>query len=237
MSEVTLWQGDCLEYMQGMDAGSVDAVITDPPYGENISAMGFARSGRHGGVAQRNNYLGMASWDEVPIKDTVKLLPSLADACVIFGGNFYADVLPPSRCWLVWDKKDGGKYSNDFADIEIAWTNIDAPARLFRHVWHGMIQQDMKNKDARFHPAQKPVALMRWIIKNYTRPGDTIFDPFMGSGTTGVAAVQLGRNFIGCELDPGYFAIAEKRIAQAQLQPRLFDDEPRKDKARQDNLL
>jgi len=215
---IDLRLGDCLEILPTLAAGSVDAVVTDIPYGEKIDKMGFTKN-INGGVTLRNDYSDMPKWDRPITQSHFDLMFSVSDKQLIFGGNFYK--LSPSRCWLVWDKKNGGQYSNDFADCEMAWTNLDAPARIIRHVWHGMIQQDMSDKEKRYHPTQKPIAVMKYAIKMMTNRGDTILDPFMGSGTTGVACVQTGRNFIGIEIDSGYFEIAKKRIEQAQLQIRM----------------
>jgi len=216
---ITLYNGDCLEIMQSL--GKVDAVITDPPYGEEIGNMGFTKT-RVGGVTLRNDYSGQGAWDSKRISEQhIKEMINISRTQVIFGGNFYADMLPPSRGWFVWDKKDGGKYSNDFADCELAWTNQDVPSRLVRHIWHGMIQQNMKNKEKRYHPTQKPVAVMVSAIERYTNPGDTILDPFMGSGSTIVACIQTGRRAIGIEIEEKYFDISVKRAKEALLQTRM----------------
>jgi len=219
MSSYTLHLGDCLEYMRTMDAGSVDAVITDPPYG--ISYSPSQNSAKAWGL---KTFAG----DVVVSGDNVKFNPSPFinfGSVVLFGANHYADRLPASSAWVVWDKRDGLE-SNDFADCEMIWTNSDKVARVFKHRWSGALR-DSERGIERVHPTQKPVILMRWLIENYTQPGDTVFDPFMGSGTTGVACMQLGRNFIGCEIDPQYFAIAERRIKDAAAQPALFTlDEP-----------
>jgi site-specific DNA-methyltransferase (adenine-specific) len=135
---------------------------------------------------------------------------------ILFGANWYHNRLPNWAGWIIWDKRDG-MTSNNFGDCEMAWVKDAVATRIFRHRWNGMIKASEQNQK-RVHPTQKPIALMRWIIENYTDEGDTIFDPYMGSGTTGIAAVQLGRNFIGCEIVPEYFAIAQKRIEAAQSQ-------------------
>jgi DNA modification methylase len=202
---VTLYQGDCLEYMRSMAVGSVDAVVTDPPYGINAGKMnlGFSRTSR----------MPKSDWDKYPA-DIAPLL-DFGISIVIWGGNYFT--LPPSRGWLVWHK--GNSFKNrSFAECELAWTNIDAVARIFSY--DPLANGDYRSKE---HPTQKPIALMKWCIEKISKPGDTIFDPFMGSGTTGVACVKTGRNFIGCEIDPGYFAIAQKRIAEAQLQLPLLE--------------
>lgn len=210
MSEVTLHLGDCLEYMKTMEAGSVDAVVTDPPYG--IGESGKKNASRQQ-KAKPIDY-GLYCWDIKITPEHLHEVRRVSQEQVIFGGNYYADQLPPSSSWIVWDKMNSG----DFADCELAWTSHKKAVRKFTYMWNGFIKQ---KPEKRYHPTQKPLDLMKWILENYTKPGDTIFDPFMGSGTTGVACVQLGRNFIGCEIDPGYFAIAEKRIKEAQMQLRL----------------
>ena len=216
---VELILGDCIEIMDGMESKTITAGITDPPYGEGIHNMGFTNN-VHGGVTLRNDYSDMQDWDVKVDNRWIDEMFRITHKQLIFGGNFFE--LPTSRCWLVWDKKSGGVYSNDFADVELAWTSLDKPSRIIRHLWHGMIQQDMKNKEKRYHPTQKPIPVMVRAIEMLTDVGDTVLDPFMGSGTTGVACVQTGRNFVGYEINPTYFEIAEKRIREAQLQPRLI---------------
>jgi len=139
---------------------------------------------------------------------------------VMFGANHFADRLPASRGWVFWDKR-GDFAPTDFADGELIWTNQNKPVRVFRHYWRGVIRAS-ENGEKHYHPTQKPVTLMAWLLEQYTKPEDVILDPFMGSGTTGVACVQTGRSFIGCEIDPTYYAIAERRIAEAQLQGVLL---------------
>ena len=206
MTSYELHLGDCLEYMQGIPNGSVDAVITDPPYGIKAGKMnmGFSQSSR----------IEKSNWDDIPpTKKDIEQVLKLGSVQIIWGGNYFD--LPPSRCFLVWDK--GASFKNrSFSECEMAWTNQDAPARVFNR--NPLANGDYKD---RLHKTQKPIALMKWCIESYTEPNDTVFDPFMGSGTTGVACMLTGRNFIGCEIDPDYFAIAEERIKLAQSQLRL----------------
>ncbi len=193
-----LYLGDCLDIMRGMPDKSVDAVITDPPYGINSHNMRSC-------VAFMD-----VSWDSKPASDfAINECLRVSKNQIIFGGNYFN--LPPTRCFLIWDK--GGRiYGRSWAECEMAWTNYDQVARIYKTD----IREDKE------HPTQKPIALMKWIINNYTQPGSTILDPFMGSGTTGVACAQTGRNFIGIEIDPGYFEIAQRRIHDAEQQPLLF---------------
>jgi len=210
IGNATLYLGDCMDVMPTLD--KVDAVLTDPPYGigeakgKNISRNGY-------GLAEAKDY-GSKDWDNKITQEEIDYCRKIARRQIIFGGNYYD--LPPTSCWLVWDKMNG---ENDFADCELAWTNLKKAVRRIQWMWNGMIR---KGDDVREHPTQKPVGVMKWCISHLPEDTETILDPFMGSGSTGVAAVQMGRKFIGIELDPDYFDIACKRIEDAQRQQDLF---------------
>lgn len=212
IGDATLYLGDCLEILPTL--GKVDAVVTDPPYG-----LGESNTKKHmsrGQLAKPVLYDVKNDWDEKPIdKATVDLLLAIADKKIIFGGNYFE--LPPAKCWLVWDKLNG---ENDFADCELAWTNLDRAVRRIKFLWHGMLRGE---KGPRVHSTQKPVTVMQWCL-GFIPEAKTILDPFMGSGTTGVACAKLDRKFIGIEIEPKYFDIACKRIDEAYKQPRLFKD-------------
>jgi len=207
---IELHCGDCLAIMRTMPENSVDAVITDPPYG--IGESGRKNMSRES-LAKPRDY-GDYQWDKKLSRVYIDHLLRIGKHVVLFGGNYYANWLPASSSWVVWDKCT----ANDFADCELAWTSHKKAVRKFVWRWSGFIKQ---RPEERYHPTQKPLALMCWLLENYTQPSDTILDPFMGSGTTGVACVKTGRSFIGIEIDQGYFEIAQRRIAEAQLQPRL----------------
>jgi len=203
---VQLYLGDCLEVMKSMPDKSVDAVITDPPYGigEDI---------RKADASGRTEFTTTKRWDlKIPDKEYFEEMFRIGNDQVIWGGNYFVDYLRNSRCWLIWDKMQ--KFSG--ADAELAWTSFDKSTKVFRKS-----RVEFHSEEKKMHPTQKPLSLMKWVLENYTNEGDTILDPFMGSGTTGVACVQTGRNFIGIEIDPTYFAIAERRIKEAEAQPRL----------------
>jgi site-specific DNA-methyltransferase (adenine-specific) len=206
IGDATLYCGDCLEILPTLP--KVDAVITDPPYG--IGKDGQAQTtGGHGG-RKAYDFLG---WDaQRPSKAVFDLLRDRSEVQIIWGGNYFADILPPTMKWLVWDK---GQRINQ-SDGELAWTSMQAALRI-----NTMNRVELL-MDGTQHPTQKPVRLMCWCIDQAGNP-ETILDPFMGSGTTGVAALQLGRKFIGIELEPRYFDIACKRIEQAHAQGRLFE--------------
>jgi len=191
---------DCMDVLPTLP--KVDAVITDPPYGLADKLCGGTWGKQYDGESK--------DWDAKPWEATPEFL-SCADKFVIWGGNYFC--LPPSRCWLIHDKTIRGM---TFADAEMAWTNFDKNTRVFSYlVPRGFLGEE------REHPTQKPIQLMRWCIEQAGIP-QTILDPFMGSGTTGVAAVQMGRQFIGIEREPKYFDIACKRIEDAQRMGDMF---------------
>lgn len=207
---VTLHCGDCREILPTL--GKVDAVVTDPPYG--INKDGQKRSkGAHGG-RKAYEFLG---WDaERPDQEIFSLLLSAGQQHVIWGGNYFADLFPPTGKWLVWDK--GQRISQ--SDGELAWTSSQGALRIFE------LNRVALMTDGAFHPTQKPIEVMRWSILQLDNP-KTILDPFMGSGSTGVATVKLGRKFIGIEREPKYFDIACRRIQAALDAPDMFVEAPK----------
>lgn len=208
IGDCTLYNADCREVLPTL--AKVDAVITDPPYGINENHKKVASRGK---LAAARDY-GEFDWDkEAPEDSLIDLIREKAEWQAFFGGNYFT--LPPSSCWLVWDKLNG---NNDFADCELCWTNWPKAVRRLQWLWNGMIRQ---GNEARHHPTQKPLEVMKWVI-GLCPKAETILDSFMGSGTTGVAAVQMGRSFIGIEREPQYFDIACKRIEQAYAQGDFF---------------
>lgn len=161
---------------------------------------------------------GDDGWDKSAIPDDLMLAVRTAGKwAVVFGGNYYA--MPPARCWLVWDKENG---ATDFADCELAWTNLPKAVRRIRYLWNGMMRANGEPRGD--HPTQKPIGVMEWAIGHVPVPNQLILDPFMGSGTTGVAAMNLQRQFIGIERERKYFDAACRRIEDAQRQSKLFGD-------------
>jgi DNA modification methylase len=238
-------QGDCLELMKqlptlvcecGADVSgegglyhcvgghknrrAIDAIITDPPYGISADVNQEKRGGTQFGhaLAPSRSYGIATGWDGSPCKpEALAEMRRIAPRLVIFGGNYFD--LPPSRCWLVWDKQNG---ANEYADCELAWTNLDRAVRRIYHQWHGMIRE---GNEERFHPTQKPERVMAWCIEQAGN-SETILDPFCGSGTTLVAAKKLGRHFLGFEISPEYCAIARDRLDRIDAQPSLFAPKP-----------
>jgi len=199
IGDCTLYLGDCMEVMPLLD--KVDAVVTDPPYGVGFGNKHTKWSANRGVI--------LGDWDN-EIHD-VKFLADYADNVIIWGGERFD--LPISRGWLTWVKPDAAP---TFASTEFAWTNQDRPAR------HFVQSISSVNAERVGHPTQKPLRLIKWCLTFVPDAAQTILDPFMGSGTTGVACVKLGRKFIGIELDEGYFDIACQRIRDAYAQPDML---------------
>ena len=203
--------GDCLEVMKGIPDKSVDLVLTDPPYGIKRDKQAM---GKGGGIAKNIDY-GDYDWDrKIPSKEYFVELMRISKNQIIFGGNYFVEYLKNSMCWLVWDKDNG---NTDFADCELCWTSFNKAVRKYIWKWSGMLQQNMKCKDYRTHPTQKPKELISLILQDYSKEDDLIIDPFLGSGTTAVACKELGRKYIGIEINPKYCEIAERRLAQEYL--------------------
>lgn len=206
IGNATLYLGDCRDVLPTL--GKVCAVITDPPYG--IGKDGQVKTTGGNGGRKAHEFL---DWDsERPAKEIFDAILAASDDIIIWGGNYFADLLPPTGKWLVWDK---GQRINQ-SDGELAWTS-----------YHGALRIKVMNRvelliDGTDHPTQKPIRLMKWCIGLTRDTAETVLDPFMGSGTTGVAAVQMGRKFIGIEREPKYFEIACRRIEDAQRQGDMF---------------
>lgn len=191
--------------MKALPDKCVDCVITDPPYG-----LGNRLS--DGGGKLKNTPMSVlyrtGDWvDVVPKKEVFDSIFRVSKNQIICGGNYFN--LPPTRCIIAWDKTN---YLHTLSDWEYIWTSFDSPAKMYRRR-----SLDLNRK----HPTQKPVALMKWIIDKYTTPDAIILDPFSGSGTTGVACIETGRNFLGFEIDPRWCDLANKRIEAAKAQTTL----------------
>jgi site-specific DNA-methyltransferase (adenine-specific)/modification methylase len=229
IGDCTLYRADCREVLPLLP--KVDAVVTDPPYGIALRTDYAARNCSR--LTKANNYAPIHE-DATPFEPSVLL--GRAKVTVLFGANYFADKLDAADQWFVWDKRMGIA-ENDMSDAELAWVAGTGRigTRVFRHLWNGMLK-DSEKSQRRAHPTQKPIALMEWVINEVGDPG-TILDPFMGSGTTGVACVKLGRKFIGIEIDPGYFETACKRIEDAYAQPDMFIEQEKAPSPKQEALL
>lgn len=208
IGDQTLYLGDCMEVMQGLD--KVDAVVTDPPYG-------IGRDGKPVSTSSHGGHKGYCfkGWDLSRPSSSISYISKIECPKIIWGGNYFADLLPAGEKWLSWDK--GQRI--DQSDCELAYTNLRGALRVFT------LNRVAIMTDGAVHPTQKPVALMQWCL-SFLPDAETILDPFMGSGTTLVACAKMGRKGIGIELDPDYFEIACKRVEEAYRQPDLFVTPP-----------
>lgn len=215
---IVIYHGDCREILPTLEPGSVDLVLTDPPYG--VKAV--ETNGRTSGADVRPGHVSgtWRSWtpvagDDAPFDPALLLrFPRL----VLFGANNYADRLPASKSWIVWDRLNGATPA-DNADAELIWTNLGGTVRTYRQCWRGVAREDDGLEPNRHvHPTQKPVKLMIWLLERYTKPGDLVVDPYMGSGPIAKACQLLQRRYIGIEIhEPYVITTVRQRLAQSVL--------------------
>jgi site-specific DNA-methyltransferase (adenine-specific) len=210
---IELHNVDCMEYLATLEDNAFELAIVDPPYGIDITNQS---QGRGGGVAKKIDY-AKKDWDKnAPTEEYFTELERVSNNQIIWGANHFR--ARNSSCWIVWDKVNG---ATDFADAELAYTSFTTAVRVFRFKWAGMLQGDMKNKEQRIHPTQKPVKLYEWLLMNYAKEGDRILDTHLGSNSIAIACHNLGFDLVGCELDTDYFNAAKKRLQQHQSQLRI----------------
>lgn len=210
---------DCLEIMRQLPDKCIDLILTDPPYGEKMSRRGTIGSTNKGQVTD----YGKSDWDDsIPDKVYFDEMFRVSKHQIIFGGNFMVEhINKNSPCWIVWDKDNSGNY----ADCELAWTSFSSAIKQYRWRWNGMLQQDMKNKEHRIHPTQKPVKLFEMILRDfYKQKGLTgvVADFYSGSGTTAIACDNLSIPFLCVEKGLEYWEKSNKRLQDAQSQIKLF---------------
>lgn len=213
---------DCLDILRQLPDKCIDLILTDPPYGIGVNKKSVILDGTVQGKgfgARRSNF-AKKDWDDaIPQKEIFDEIFRVSKNQIIFGGNYFAEYLHNSSCWIVWDKDNG---TNDFADCELAYTSFSSAVRKYLYRWNGCLQGNMKEKEIRIHPTQKPLPLFQWCLQNYSKEGDLILDCFSGSGTTAVACHNLHRRFICVEKDPDYYAASVKRLEEVQRQLLLF---------------
>ena len=202
MNEVKLI--DCMEYMKDIPDKYFELAIVDPPYGIGMAKKHAGRLARYGDVSQADEC--------VPDEKFFIELERISQNSIIWGGNYFS--LPPTRCFLIWDKQQPVGVS--FADCEMAWTSFKESAKTFR------MRPQNADSDGRIHPTQKPVALYKWLLKNYAKPNDKIFDSHVGSGSSRIACYDMGFDFVGCELDADYWKAQEERFKSHTMQGDLF---------------
>lgn len=203
---------DCMDVLKLLPDKCVDLVLTDPPYGIGESK---GKNKSRDNLAKAKDY-GNKDWDNViPSAELFSEIFRVSKNQIIWGGNYFTEYLKNSSCWIVWDKDNG---ASDFADCELAYTSFKTAVRKYIYRWAGMLQGNMKEKEIRFHPTQKPLPLFQWCLQNYSNEGDLILDCFSGSGTTAVACHNLKRRFICVEKDKEYYEASVKRLENAQKQ-------------------
>ena len=218
MSNINLNLGDCLEVMKEMPDNTYDLAIVDPPYG-----IGEDGKSNHSRVklAKPKQYTPK-NWDkEPPSVQYFKELKRVSKNQIVWGANHFIDRLPyASSCWIAWNKDNG---SSDFADCELAYTSFNTAVRMFTWRWNGMLQQDMKNKEVRIHPTQKPVKLYEWLLDNYAKEGDKILDTHLGSGSIALACHNRKFDLDAWEIDEEYYNNAVARLDTHKSQLTIFD--------------
>ena len=209
---------DCMQGMKEFPDKYFDLAIVDPPYG--IGENGDKNHTR-GKLAKSKDYKAFSGNDiEPPDKEYFDELFRVSKNQIIWGANHFISKIPyDSSCWIVWDKDNTG----DFADCELAWTSFDSAVRKFKYRWNGMLQENMKNKESRIHPTQKPVALYEWILSRYAKDGDIILDTHVGSSSSLIACYNTNHNFVGFELDEYYYKVSKQRLDTEMAQMRLSD--------------
>jgi site-specific DNA-methyltransferase (adenine-specific) len=217
---------DCMDWMKDKPDNYYDLAIVDPQYGIKVGGskafgkVGGSKAFGKGGGSNIVESTVYKTFDDSkpPDKDYFTELMRITKNQIIWGGNYFIDNLYSTSCMIVWDKDNTGY----FADCELAWASFKTAVRKFKFRWNGLLQENMKNKEKRIHPTQKPVALYKWLLQNYAKPGQTIFDSHVGSGSIRIACHDLGFDFEGCELDPDYYEAQEKRFQNHIAQSELF---------------
>lgn len=217
---------DCMDGMREFPDKYFDLAIVDPPYG-GVTHGGYMQNKISGGVAKNRNDYCLDLWEQsAPSEEYFKELFRVSRNQVIWGGNYFIEQIHQnSQCWLVWDKiKPSGVM---YADVELAWTSFDRAAKIFHFTWNGMLQGDMKNKEYKIHPTQKPKQLYKWILDNFAESNDKILDTHVGSASSLIACEEMGFKYVGFELSENYYKLSSKRLSTHKSQisiMQLMDD-------------
>ena len=206
---ICFYNCDNIEFMKTKPDNCYDLAIVDPPYG-NVAVFDNCQPKER--KNERPKKYKTKDWDNTkPNAEYWKELFRVSKNAIVWGGNYFIDNLWPSSCILIWDKDNG---DNNFADCELAWTTFNTAVRKYKHKWQGMLQQNMKEKELRIHPTQKPVALYKWLLLNYAKKGDRILDTHGGSFSSAIACWQLNFEYVGIEIDEEYFDNGVKRLKE-----------------------
>ncbi|WP_428067357.1 DNA methyltransferase [Chryseobacterium gambrini] len=217
--KITVTNEDNLFLMKRYPDKYFDLAIVDPIYGDQVVRGSYMKNSSSN-IAKNNNY-NNSIWDQPKTnKEYFKELFRVSKNQIIWGGNYFIEEINiNTSSFIVWDKDNG---DNNFADCELAWTSFKTAVRKFKFKWQGMLQEDMKNKEIRIHPTQKPVALYSWILDRYAKAGDKIIDTHLGSGSIAIACHDYGFELTACELDEEYYKLTTKRIQDHVSQLKLF---------------
>lgn len=220
MLDFGFYNMDCIEGMKEFPDDYFDLAICDPPYG-GVTQGGYMANPHSCDKKAKTKGYHLSLWSMgKPDKDYFDELKRVSKNQIIWGGNYFTSFLSESQCWVVWDKENG---DNDFADCELAWTSFNLASRLFRFRWAGMLQGNMKNKETRIHPTQKPVALYEWLIGKFANDGDIILDTHVGSASNLIACHKTNHKFVGFEIDEEYYQQAKARLDTEMAQKTIFD--------------
>lgn len=225
-----IYNMDCIEGMKQFPDKFFELAIVDPIYGDNTRGGWNNNPHCADKLAKANDY-PISIWNQEKTgKEYFDELFRVSKNQIIWGGNYFqTSISKDSQCWIVWDKQNG---DNHFADCELAWTSFNTAVRKFDFRWAGMLQGNMKNKEQRIHPTQKPVALYKWLLNNYAKQGDKILDTHLGSASSIIACIDMKFDYVGFEIDKQYFDLAQKRIQTRLNTPTFFDElivEPEKE--------
>ena len=213
--KITLINGDCMDYMRALPDNAFDLAVVDPP-----TAQKYARGKDGFGVCDNRPSRSDVAWDNaIPTEEYFDELRRVSRNQIIWCGVYYTHLLPQSKCWLVWDKIGAMNSGSPFADCELAWTSFNRVVRKFILRQHGFISDSKDGK--RIHPTQKPTELYRWLLENYAKEGDRILDTHLGSGSSAIAAMELGYEFVGIEIDKDYYEAAKNRLLKRKQQMTL----------------
>ena len=215
-AQISIYNEDCLQALKAMADKQFDLAIVDPPYGIGMDSTHFKTKSSN---AKPNDY-GKKDWDNaIPNKEYFNELLRVSRHQIVWGGNYFVENLTNSSCWVVWDKDNGDSIH---ADCELAWTSFKTGVKKVKWLWHGMRQQNMKNKEKRIHPTQKPVALYRWLLYEFAKEGDKILDTHLGSGSIAIACWDMGYDLTAYEVDKEYYDNACKRLETHKAQLTLW---------------
>jgi len=224
MGDINLHLGDCMEAMRAMEDNAFDLAIVDPPYGINFDGNTTVE----GKVGKANTFSNTQhhdkkGWDaERPTEEYFTELQRVSKNQIVWGGNYFADLLPPKKGWVFWDKKITNSKNKNFSDGELAWTSFDCVLRRFTYDWIGFGYLNNPQQEKKIHPTQKPVALYKWLLHNYAKEGDKILDTHGGSMSIAIACHDMNFDLDLWELDPEYYQKGVERFNQHKAQLRMF---------------